>query len=387
MKILSAHTKVINDAHDIAKRSLFSCETDRGFVAGAHHFVDLWARDSLFATLGANYSGLGRVTRKTIETFLNYQRADGLVPYLVLRSRHTIGKYFGKHAFYRHPVAHFRSHMSFGLVPDGGVMAIIAAQSYAKNTNDTRFLKKNYPRLVAAFNWYELRFRGGLVTEWFQCEWADALLKVGKTLYTNVLYFQAARDMSVIAKRLGRRDDARKFAERAERLKKLLTSEFWNGSFFSDWKDWKRQDYFATHPNMLAIIFGLASKQQSRNILSTAKKYTWTGWTAKNSFPAYPLWRVPFFHIAIGMRDYHNGLMWLQPGILYAVALEVNGRGKDAQAVLSGIAGKILEFRGVHEVYEQNGTPVTRLVYRSEEPFAWSAGLFVWAYHILRKHS
>ena len=42
----------------IAEKSLASCITDGGIVAGGHHFVDLWARDSLFATFGANVSGM-----------------------------------------------------------------------------------------------------------------------------------------------------------------------------------------------------------------------------------------------------------------------------------------------------------------------------------------
>ena len=369
----------------IAKRALRLCITHDGFIAGTHHFVDLWARDSLFATLGANVAGMQDVSRTTIESFLRYQRRDGLIPYLILRSRQGLAKYFGRHTYYKMPVAHFRSHMSFGVVPDGGVMTIIAAYAYAEAAGDDTFLKKHYKKLVAAFSWYETRFKGGLVKEWFQCEWADALLKSGRTLYTNVLYFRAARDLSWIAKRLGKSRDAARFAARAEMIRTMISRELWTGTFFADWKDWKRQDYFATYPNMLAIIFGLASKRQASSILALAKKRAWNGWTLVNSVPEYPLWRVPIFYILIGMRDYHNGLIWLQPGILYAIALHVRGYTKEARTVLTGIAKKITESDGAHEVYERNGKPVVRPLYRSEHPFAWSAGLFVWASHILRQ--
>jgi glycogen debranching enzyme len=90
-------------------------------------------------------------------------------------------------------------------------------------------------------------------------------------------------------------------------------------------------------------------------------------------------------HHVIGMGDYHNGLIWLQPGMLYAGALYKEGYRAKAKMTLDKIARKIIESGGAHEVYETNGTPVNRLVYRSEHPFAWSAGLFIWISSILRK--
>ncbi len=373
------------NARTLAKSELQACMTESGFTAGNHHFVDLWARDSLFATLGANVCGMTNESRKTIETFLSYQRPDGLIPYLILRSRHTIGKYFNRHAYYEKPVAHFRSHMSFGIVPDGGLMTVIAAADYARVTRDYRFLTKHYDRLDKALSWYETCFNGGLIREWFQCEWADALLKVGNTLYTNVLYYKALRDMAWIAGKRKKITDQKRFLHQAETLRERINDALWTGSYFADWKDWKRQDYFAVHPNMLAILFGLTTSVQAKSILSYAKRHTANGWTMKNSHPKYPWWRVPFLHLVIGMGDYHNGLIWLQPGMLYAGALYTQGYRAQAKNTLEKIARKIVESEGAHEVYETNGAPVDRLIYRSEHPFAWSAGLFLWISSILRK--
>jgi glycogen debranching enzyme len=373
------------DARMLAQSELKACMTESGFTAGNHHFVDLWARDSLFATLGANASRMTDASRKTIETFLSYQRADGLIPYLILRSRHTIGKYFNRHSYYEKPVAHFRSHMSFGTVPDGGLMTVIAAADYARVTRDYRFLTKHYNKLARALSWYETRFRGGLIREWFQCEWADALLKSGSTLYTNVLYYKALADMTWIAGKRKNRSDQQRFLHQSETLRKRINDELWTSSYFADWKDWKRQDYFAVHPNMLAILFNVTTSAQAKRILLYAATHTGNGWTMNNSHPKYPWWRVPLLHHVIGMGDYHNGLIWLQPGMLYAGALYKEGYRAKAKMTLDKIARKIIESGGAHEVYETNGTPVNRLVYRSEHPFAWSAGLFIWISSILRK--
>ena len=169
--------------------------------------------------------------------------------------------------YYKMPVAHFRSHMSFGVVPTAGA-TIIAAYAYAKQQATTRLKTLQETRGCIFLVWHVSR---GLVKEWFQCEWADALLKSGKTLYTNVLYFRAAQDLSHIAKRINKPRDAARFAVRAGEIKKMINDELWTGTFFADWKDWKRQDYFATLPNMLAIIFGLASKRQASQFLRLPK--------------------------------------------------------------------------------------------------------------------
>jgi 1,2-diacylglycerol 3-alpha-glucosyltransferase len=372
--------KINTSSISLAQKALVACLTEFGFVAGAHHFVDLWARDSLFATFGVHDSRLNAASRKTIETFLSHQREDGLIPYLILRGKHTIGKYFGRHTFYKKPKAEFRSHLTFGTVPDGGVLTIIATRRYVEQTNDTAFLKKHYTKLVKAFAWYEHRFNQRLIFEWFACEWADALLKIGKTLYTNVLYWKAAEDIAWMAKKLKKTNESLRYQKRAARIAHDIRKEFWTGSYFADWVDYKRQDYFATHPNMLTIVLGLTTKKEATMILAHAKKTTWNGWTMRNSYPRYPLSRVPLLHLVTGMADYHNGLLWLQPGILYAMALKTVGNIREAKQVLQGIANHIVRHGGAHEVYEQDGSPVKRLFYLSEQPFAWSAGLFLWAH-------
>lgn len=319
----------------IATNDVTACVVDSGITAGTRHFVDLWARDSLFAAFGAP----PELAKTTIETFLKFQRDDGLIPYRIFRRGNML-------------LPNFRSIQSGGIVPDGGLMTIIAAQ---------QFKNKYRKQVQRARAWYKNTFGDGLIFEWFQCEWADAVLKVGKTLYTNVLYWEATKSPGIRAK---------------------INETFWNGRYFADWVDYRRQDYFASHPNMLAIIFGLATKNQAENILTVAKT-CWQGFTLHSNLPAYPFWRIPVQNYLVGIPDYHNGCLWLQPGILYAVALHKYGRVAEAKKVLGAVAGKIVEYNGVYELYEKNGRPVRRLFYKAEHPFAWSAGLFLWARNVI----
>ena len=41
--------------------------------------------------------------------------------------------------------------------------------------------------------------------------------------------------------------------------------------------------------------------------------------------------------------------------------------------------------KSVYEVYEESGVPVKRFLYKSEYPFAWSAGMYVYAYNKIIK--
>ena len=378
--------KIVTQAHRIAQNSLRSCVKAEGIVAGPHHFVDLWARDSLFATFGLLKKSDLPVFRTTIETFLKFQRADGLVPYRVMRSKSTIGKYFGKHTLKKVLSANYYSHMSLGLVPDGGLMAIIASNTYVARSKDKKWLQSVYPSLVRTIEWYMKKFGNDLISEWYQCEWADGVLKSGHTLYTNVLYLKALEDMTMLSGILHDSESAKRYSSHLVKIKKVFHDAFWNGSYLSDWIDWSRHDHIATHANFLAIIFGFATKTEAVSILSYAKKYCMNTFTLHNTYPAYPIWRIPIYQIVAGVPEYHNrGILWLQPGITYAMALHVVGQKKEAKAFLSRIAAHIIKHDGVHEVYEsKDGTPLKRIFYRSEGPFAWSAGLFLWAASVIR---
>lgn len=374
-------------AYVVAQQALHSCTVPEGIIAGTHHFVDLWARDALFATFGANVSGQQEASAQTIETFLRFQRSDGLVPYRILRSPTSWNKYRGRPTYFAAPRPNYRSHQSGGLVPDGGLLAVIAAREYGQQTGDKTRLGAWYEQLSRAMAWYTKRGEGTLVGEWVQCEWADSILKAGHVLYTNVLYWKALGDMAWISGETNNRNEKKKFLLMQARIGEAINKTFWNGTYFADWVDWRRQDYFSSLSNMLAVVFGLADAEQSRLILAFAKAHCVKGWTLETNYPAYPIWRVQPLNYLVGMGDYQNrGCLWMQPGLLYAIALKRTGKAREAQAVFGQIERKINEFGSVFEVYEKTGEPVQRPWYTSEYPFAWSAGLFLWTYHILNTY-
>ena len=370
---------LIRQARKIASQEIRSCITRQGILAGAHHFVDFWARDSLFAVFGANRIGLGEASRNTINTFLSYKLWDGRIPFLIRRSRLTPGKYFGHNSYHETPVPQFRSSQSGGFVPDGGLMTIIAARDYLERCGKKTLAREWYPYLKSAISWYIGTFGNGLIREWFQCEWADAVMKRGSTLYTNILYWKALQDMAWISGAARNAKDASTYRSYRDTIAGLVRKELWNGTYFADWKSLFRHDYFASHPNMLAIAFGFSTKEESRSILMYARKVCVDGWAVETNYPRYPFWRIPLVNYVTGTHDYHNrGCLWLQPALTYILALYRFGDKKQAKERLASLAQKIVLDGGIYEVYEKNGSPVRRLLYRAEYPFAWSSGLFLW---------
>src|SRR3989344_1431968 len=382
----------ISKAKKLAEKSLSDCITEHGILAGCHRCTDLWARDSFFASFGANAINQQNATVATIKTFLSYKRADGFIPYRIQRSPTTLGKYLGKPDYFTKPRANFRSRQSGGLVLDGGLMLIIAFAQYIRIHKNINFTNKYYQQLSDCVGWYKNKFQNGLLNEWFLCEWQDSVLKLGKTLYSNVLYWKALTDFAYISGLTGNAHSGH-FLQSAMQIKEKINNAFWNGNYFSDWIDYKRHDIFNTYGNLLSVWWGLADKNQSQKILDFSGKNcllpkdSLQDFTLEENYPKFPFWRIPLWNHLLGLADYHNrGCLWLQPGIMYALCLYKSGLENEALTILDKISRKIVEQNGVHEIYEKDGKPVKRLFYRSEFPFAWSSGLFLYAaYNIIKE--
>ena len=135
----------------------------------------------------------------------------------------------------------------------------------------------------------------------------------------------------------------------------------------------------------MAITFNIANKKQSLKIQRCIKRFKINqAVPSKTNYPKYPSTRVSLINHLGGLGDYHNGLSWLWLGCLDAIAKNKIGMKKQAKQLLKQIAEIIVKHNGVYEVYEQNGKPVKRFLYKSEHPFAWSSGLFIYAVHNLK---
>ncbi|MEK6898377.1 MAG: amylo-alpha-1,6-glucosidase [Nanoarchaeota archaeon] len=345
--------KNILRAFNIAKRDLRKNYSEIGILAGTTHFNDLWARDAMFASLGVLELGDFGIVKKSLISLLDNQRDDGLFPNriginIILKFL-WFGKKMQKKVSYLDDIGHSE-------VKDTNSLVIIIANEYVKKSGDADFAKKYFEKLKKAVKYYG----DDLVEETPYANWADTIPKKGKVLYTNVLYWKAIVSLGELAKKIRRKKEW----VNGKKIKEKINKIFWNNEYYNDTDS---SSVFASDGNVLAIIFNLATKKQKESILQSIRKFKMEEFTLKQSHPEYE--KSSMFSRIMGMGDYHN-LMWLWTGCLY---------GLIKKEMLDKIADKINEFNGVYEIYELDGKPVARFIYKSEKNFSWSAGLFIYA--------
>lgn len=370
-------------AVDVATRDLRACYTDDGIIAGLRHFYDLWARDCLFACLGALSLGDVEIVRSTLKTLAVRQRADGLIPYVVRRGPMSLQRYYGQEKRWDEPRPEYEQRLSRALVPDGSLLFPIVLRRYVEHTGNNPFLFDLWPALVKNMGWCLSRLDDkGLFVEGKYCEWMDSVGKQGNTLWSNILLQKMLRDMQWLAV-AGNRADVKVSIESASQTHQVALLHFFypEDGRFVDWIDDKNKAhlYLASHSQLLALNFGLLPDEKALSILDYIEQNCLADFTVHSNHPRYPWHRVSPINILGGVADYQNqGCLWLQPGILYARALALHGKPEEARTQLDRIAKRIVNDGSVHEVFEPTtGKPLERFFYQSETPFAWSAGLFL----------
>ncbi len=374
----------IKSAYQIAAETLRSRYRKDGITAGAHHFSDIWARDSLFASLGAMVLGDMDVVRHNIDTLLIYQRQDGMVP-LRVGQKHFMLKYlFGWNG---RTQARYIEDKNVSLTVDPTPLLIILTEAYLMHSGDRPFIQRILADLKAAAQWITAQDSDGdgLIEEGPYANWADSLHFSGKVLYSNVLVIQAYQALSRLCEAVSDNDTGH-YAHLAYKGRERLTEVFWQGRYFVNWVSTVDgpHNFFVSDGNLLAILYDIATPEQAASIQAflTETKLD-SGFCIGTNYPNYPSRYIypPFRWIHF--LDYHNGLRWLWLGCLDAVVKYKMGLQDAAYSRLECLAHKIMEFDGVYEVYEPSGRPCNRFFYKSEDHFAWSSGMFVWACHVL----
>lgn len=370
---------MIQKAYNIAKRDLRACYAEQGIYAGLKHFTDYWARDSLFACFGSLELGDYDIVKKTLNLFIKYQHKNGQIPLRVgdyfiawkifgFKPKTKIRARYDQDKFFSHPT-------------DQNSLFIIVFEKYIRKTKDYKFLRNNINSLRKAIQWNlsNDKDKDYLMEDKNYSTWADSLKKKGKVLYTNVLHCEALKRYSNLCKIL-KIKEATQYADLSKEVNNKINRTFWNGNYYIDWIEKKPYNYFSTDGNVLAIHFGIADKEKAKKIQQSIKKFGINkGMPSKTNHPKYPSSKVSIINKSIGLGDYHNGIRWIWLGCIDAIAKHKTGMKKEARELLNKISQIIVKYNGVYEVYEPNAMPVNRHIYKSEQPFSWNSGLFIYA--------
>lgn len=369
----------------IEKRYLPDGQQKMVLCAGMRNFREPWARDFGFASFGLLELNELRATRETLEVFLQYQTEQGQFPVKV-HATNALDRYlhslFGRQQPIDLPIRprYVTAHGTISL--DGNALLVIAALLYLRRFEDEPFCRAHWPALKQGLEWLEAHALGDddLLHQGAFADWADSVSRVGRVLYTNVLYWKALRDFASVASRYGYDEDQMIFSAKASCVKSALNNQLWRqdlGYFQTS----SQFDLFNSDGNLLAIVWGLASPEQSHMILDNMQRLGMADPvpTQVTDRP-YGTKFVAIENRLGGIPHYHTLAAWLWLGGWHVVALTRMGRLAEAKSVLERINQLIVRDGVVHEVYGEDGRPLRSFWYSSEAPLTWSAGVVVFAH-------
>jgi glycogen debranching enzyme len=377
----------IDKAYLICLEDLRSCCTQEGILASPVNFSDYWARDTFWSALGMlklNNEQETRQVKASLELFLKYQRTNGKIPRKIALDYNGL-KYLGIKVKRRKPRPIYFSPVSFLFSMDENLLFAIAFCSYVSQTRDLNFAKKYFKKVSESLEFYKKNkfLSGNLIIEKGLGNWMDTIFKGGNVLYTNCLWCEALKQFENLAKKLDIKAEFKLLPSTAE-VKQLILDNFWvaEKKYFADNLpgSGKQNAYFDLAGNLLAILFRIADMPQSEEIFKKIASNKKKGDRLHRiNDPLYPFWKVNPVAQIFGIGRYHNGISWSWLEALLIIVLLKFGKKEEAKNNLENFSEIIIENDHVHETYFLDGHPFDHLLWKSAVPFAWGAGIFLWA--------
>lgn len=375
---MASHEQRILEAYGIAARDLRACYNPDGIVAGRTHFNSYWSRDGFWGVFGALELRDYDQAKRHLELFIKHQRPTGQMPTRIEFLTHTFGHYVGL----RQQLAPVFRAAYLAKPVDPTALFVIALWQYYRHTNDRRFLAQNFDAIERAVHWllHWDKDGDGLLETGFLSDWMDSVIKWGKLLNINVIFYKSLDNFSLICEILGDHLKAHYYNRLAQATQSEIQRQLWNGSYFVDWRRGLKTGNFSADGNVLAIIYEIATKAQSQQVIGYIAGHDLEIRAGLHtSYPAYRWYEIFPTYYLYGIPDYHAKLLWPWVGSLYALAKWRSGNERSAITTLYELAELFLRRDFVAEVYESSGIPVRRLIYQSEIPFAWNAAAYIYA--------
>lgn len=374
----------------IEKRTLPDGRRKAVLCAGMRNFREPWARDFSFASFGLVELNELRAARETLEVFLLNQSPNGQFPVKV-HSTNIMDRFlislFGRQQPVDPPLRpkYVTAHNTISL--DGNALLVIAALLYLWEVEDRQFFDENWSGLKKGLQWLKEHALDddGLLTQGAYTDWADSVSRIGKILYTNVLFWKATNDFAIVAAKYGHDRDEKEYANQATQIKLAINEHFWRenlGYYITS----EQFELLNSDGNLLAVSWGLANEHQGHAILDNMHRMRMA-----DPVPTQVTDR-PYGsqYIAIenrlgGIAHYHTLASWLWLGGWHVVALVRMGRLAEANELLNRMDHLIVRDGVVHEVFGNDSMPLKSFWYASEAPLTWSAGVFVYAHSVYKR--
>jgi glycogen debranching enzyme len=373
----------------IQSRRLTSRLSKEILHAGYRNFSESWARDFGFAAYGLLALKQYNPIKETLEAFFWHQTHEGQLP-VKLHSMNVVTRFL--HSFFGREQSteillrpkYLSGHGAPSL--DGHALIVIATLAYTQETGNTPFLEHHWEQLNLSMKWLE-SYRTGpeedpLLHQGAFADWADSIARHGRVLYTNVVYWKALSEMAIAATRLHLEQEAMDYFVKAEKVLRAINQHFWRGDLgYYVTSDELTQ--LSSDGNLLAIAWGLATREQAESILSVMESTRMAEPVpTRVTYPSYPRHLIALENLLGGMANYHTDASWLWIGAWHVIALVKTGHMEQAQKLVSRIMSVIVQDRQVNEVHAPSGKPLSSMWYTPEAPLTWNAGMVIYALNI-----
>lgn len=387
---------IIMECVDRAMEVILKNTTKIGTFAG-DYYPDIWCRDALVSAFGiSRHAKLLETARLNIDFIAGFQKSTGQIPNKISPKADKVC--FGE-----------------GGCVDSSLWYPIAVLEYYRGSKDEKFLHAHLYKIEKAIYWAHcLDVNNDHLIETNEgSDWMDVMLRSGRVLYDNTLFYGAMKAADEIREILGMEKKYFKYSEKmkenfnlffwprkedAESVKKKFGFSGLDKDFETALKSGERSYYLAdvgfrrfdprcdVFANSLAILFGLADKDQTRMILEYFEKDK-----VCEPFPVRVLtppvfendqfrsWHfreseLPFLQ---NPGNYHNGAVWPFAGGFYVAMLKKQGKNtKEAEKQL--IAANELGNWRFSEWISSSGNP------SGSANQTWSAAMLIYAMNYKR---
>jgi hypothetical protein len=146
---------------------------------------------------------------------------------------------------------------------------------YYEYTADKDFISETFPRMVTLMDYVLRRTNADGLAEaqpgdWIFVDWADfPMRKQGALCFEQILLWKALKSIQACATIVGS-DTAQAYAEKADALLARISTLFWSSerhAYIHAIEGGKPNEQVTKFPNMFAILCGVASEEQCRQIM------------------------------------------------------------------------------------------------------------------------
>jgi hypothetical protein len=365
---------------DIAKTSLekniYKINNYEMLAAGAHQFKSFWTRDFAFSTKGLLLINRSQVVKDHLDYLISHRRNDNLIPLYVdsispiIRVLYETANLAFKNKkslpITKNIKPHFLVNSKYQPI-DSNLMVLVSAYQYFKFTNDLTWFQNHENDFKNIFHYYDNKIIDGLIFQEPHADWQDSVSRKGYTFFTNLIYYQIAKDYNFLNK------------NELEILKNKILDTFYDkssGLFFSE----RGKIQISLDGILWAIENDLLidSKILYSNLIKHElfTKYNIPGFT---TFPSYPKNEIYLQVKIIGLSDYHNNFFWSWLMNKSAIAALKMNDMVTFDKIYNEISRIVLRDQTVSEIYfnDNEHLQVKKELYHSENPFSWGASTLI----------